>query len=471
MFDFAALKGAVVAPNYRVGAYVAHVLHEERKTIYTINKKVLSYTNAETVIFLEEDIANQEEEKISIIEEVENYACKQIVAHSLQEVQDLITQYRVVCADIEFEGIAEALGYETITECAFLDSFEGVVWQQIIDLFNLRNNGLPCSAELFDKLEAFQDHQINNENCLPYVQYSPLKNAQFVQEVDALLANKKFTDLFRMLTKQEPFWRPQTFDAQEQLFIKNAKMLMKKAGSNGVLIDKALAQFCLEPVLYIGKIPAQGVMLQVLYEPRFTQHAAWPRYEIDLQPVSLYEQKLELQGEISKLYAHNLNVKIDQKNIYGYIRKCALKEMRAYSEGYQANHDWKNYLEKSGIEYMKMLDKAEKWIENFIEWLKTVEPRLHIEWFKQVQSDLYVDFYAKREKTYIAKFVWNAPTKKMIYADPMLKAISAQNPEAIFVIITPENIIQIDAEKFEEKIELATKPKSLPEDDLFYWGE
>lgn len=468
MKKIASLAGPIIAKNYLQGALIAHFLNEKTKKIYLLNGKFFEYKNQENTLFIEKKIPEEENtNNITIINEEVSYEVEQIVLNDLFEVLKVIENYSYVCIDEDFLNIIENISLNYIKEEKFSSTFEGYVWSLVLKLFEP-----PYSSDFFDKIEQLKNTNINKQNCFPYIQYSYLKNEELLKEIEKLVAQKNLQKLFLFISNKVPEFFKENDLLKLKDFLTSGVCLKKfiKKDQSKFLIDKSLAKY-FENVLYIGKEPLIGVSVQLIYNPRFVQHTKWDVINVDLKVNSTYEEKLFNNNEFAKLAINKLKLKVDQKNIYSYIKKMALNNIKGKLLNKNINEDWKQFLSFSGFEYIKILNKANQFINNFFSWHD--DNYLTNPVFEFLIDDFCVDFVAKKdEKFFVAIFAWNMPVLQNIkfYQPKIEKIIKYYNNDLAQIAVISSS--KVSFVKIDALSESSIKNyKKTQESDFFYWND
>lgn len=513
LFDFSSVADVFVGENYKSAAFVSHVLKRnlciDIKIESNIEINQIEYKNQSKFLFVPDvatrnqlnkqrlNINNQENIDKNNVQKLqsENNENKIIVtASNLYELINIIAEYDLICMDdSQFEGIiARAIGAFYISESSFVNSFEGNVWNKIFAL----------QVQLQAGVMNYFANELYKKNAMPWVKYSQFKNEKFVEEIEQLLQAKEFVKLFELIIGFEPVWKPNECNLE---FLNNAVILEKwnfgpsfhqdnpisldvesferqSNVSEKYVFDKSLIQYVRTKIAYIGndrniieKLPFGSICID--YHPEFVSYEKWNvKPELSHETHSTYEEKLKMQGKLAKLHSHKLRLKSGDVNIYSYIKSCAVKEIKTIvanmKNGKMPNHSldiqWKEDLQHSGIEYIKILNRAQSLIENFFttfnsqNWIK-VE-------FDKIIHDIWVDCYLESFDggAFLILFSWS----DIVYSNDVRieKLINAEGIRVEKIqIITTKKIIDVDFEK-----EFSHEPKDrvhMKEDDLFYWYE
>lgn len=494
-----------------------------------------------------ENISNME-----IIQEIPDYAIEQEIVenlddlfaqfqHSQSQQHQFITieqerrmwLYQLMCA--------RGMKVNYIHQQMFHSSEEGFVWDKIlhykqIDLAFTDKSQQPLyETHDFNQLEAITNGQISR-NIFPYMQYSEYAKLPMLQKIQKLVRESKFRELFTELTGHKPIYAPKSLDNLKEsslddlkIYLKNAIMIERywSLDAQYTIVDKTLAPY-LDNVLYIGHHPNKGCVKQIIYNTNYQQHAKWPEKHLVAQINSASEQKMALKGEYGTLKASNLSVLTREENLYSYIKDCVITAIQAKINNQYTDNSWKEYLVKSGYEYIKIAQKAEIFIALFFNWYNQ-QNFVHMEFGKKIVQDddtFYIDFYAQygnkrqngeknnsqdnsygdakncelNEKVGV-KFFWNLPAESSIYEyDALIAKLAESGAIDRYFVMNYQKIIELNLDKFaentmanrffeinnrnititnnwisEEKNSGVKKQKThefkelSKEDDLFYW--
>jgi len=455
---------------------------------------------ANSYLFVPQKIENIVDE-VEVLQYQEDYSIPPVIVHELHEIVAQIKEHKnkmvYIAADDE-EFIVHMLAASRvrcnyILQDAFFQTEEGMAWQL---LFQLRNK--PYESRLLKQicmLAKIHDKQIMN-NVFPYVHHSPLHNHALVKEIESCVAVNNWPKLFKHIFNRDCQWNPDINHEENMQFL-NQAILVKRNIEHDCdcwIIDKSLAPY-FDNVISIGAAPVAGAKLHIIHDTSYIKHDNFSSTLVStfgtktaaIQINTLKEQKLALQGKIGQLLASNLGVLEHEHSLHAYIKNCVIEEIKARLNDIK-NYDesWKNWLMKSGLEHIKILQKAKLLYETFFEWQQKHAFEIQ-EWGKKIDTEhgsVYCDLYATCQAQGIAqhvvvKFFWNTPSQAGIYREDASFAALSQNEDISQIfLMTPGKVIELELKNFDQqaiinKGELVTdsclKHTITREDDLFYW--
>jgi hypothetical protein len=457
MKDIYELSNQIIVPSYDVGVYLAQLFNQHDKIIYNFDNKVFHYqANCQPlIVFLPQENAIPLSNDVFILKDNENDSCKQIIAKSYIDIIEAIKQTGSKNISIEkalfykMRAVLKANGFSLkyTHEINFINCREGHLWNLIFKLLNK-----PYSMDLFAQILAFKG--VAYDNPFPYVQYSPLYKNEMVLEIEFLLTQcvqnaEYFIKLFKLISGEEPIWGPSVNDMLNKEFLAKAIAIETEDGEYN-LIDKSLAPY-FENVVYIGHKPNDGSNLQILPEFSFKQGAlTWPEKEIACEINTAREQKFALIGSMGELKASNLGILDKETNLYAQIKEYIIKEIELKLKKHDVHNEWKTWLIRSGIEYMKLLNKGQNLENNFFIWFEKFVQKSCIDYrFNSLlpETNLISDFYAidNNKQITIAKFFLNIQLEEQIYKkDVQIAQFSKINNLADVYLIFPDKYIKLD---------------------------
>ncbi len=509
------LSGNIIAPNYAAGAFVAFCLNESSKKIYTLDglwnySKSFFQANGEVAqsVFLPDSI-NGVFDKVYVLQEVEDYSCKQIVVGDVTSLIEALQDAKYIACDdsIVLHDLLNATDqkFNHVLQYKWSESLDCTVWRYIIELMTKPYSS--CSIRKIMAITNMQDRELL-DNVFPYVQYSPVAKHPFVKKIEQLIDEKKYIDLFELIAQKKPIWRPIDVDKLVDEFKEfqfRAIMIEKyETESDRWIIEKSLAQF-FDDVIYVGKTPVVGVKTQIIYEHGYVVESnQWEHENISISINCASEQKMALQGKIGSLMASNLGVLESEKSLYAYIKNCVIEEIRASLCGISnaKNSLWKDWLMFSGLDYIKILHKTKLFYDTFFEWYQSCAFDSY-QFYSNIESSrciVYVDFCAKKdEKLSCVKFFWNVPNVSDIYrCDYAMAQLAAVESIKQIIIIAPGKVVDLDLKKeFEARRSVVSDSSQIciidnfiannekdrasennlskrvrtKQDDLFYWNK
>ena len=201
MLKVLSIPEQIICENYKAGSFIAHFLNIDLE-IYLSNSKYIKYCNKNESLLEEENGVADLSFKLSNFFKLNEKTYENDVLHinNLYDLLSKLKDFRIICIEdpILEAFVAKSLNAFYIACEKFSDSFEGNIWSKILELNS------PYSNELFDEIELFQNIHINSENPMPYMQYSSLNNAEFLKKVEKLVMDKKFIELFELITHLKP---------------------------------------------------------------------------------------------------------------------------------------------------------------------------------------------------------------------------------------------------------------------------
>lgn len=501
------LANELLAPNYAVGVYIAKLLHEETKTIHKLDRKVFEYNSSLNmpIIFVPhqvEDLPNE----LYQLKTNENSQCETIIANNYGQIMEMIKELGSKNISVEpnsfnkMLAVLKAYGFSCgyINETSFKNSREGIIWSLIFKLLKQ-----PYSFDLFSQILALKGQAYYSP--FPYVQYSTIAKNELVKEIELLMKfamkdSKYFVQVFQLISGECPIWHPSIHHVANQEFLEQAVVISQEEGEYN-LIDQCLAPY-FPNVVHIGNNPNAGTKFHILHDFECVQGNVWPQQQIEAQINTASEQKLALSGDFAKLKASNLGVLDEEISLNWQIKSYVIEELSAKLKKIEITSEWKTWLMRSGVEYIKLLSKAENLADNFLKFFETISQEL-VEYDFNFNLSLPVinltaDFYAvdKQQKVTIAQFFFNAPTQDQIYKQNVKLALfSKMKNIANIYLIFPDKYIALDLSKpfyggnyFEismdnikitnnwvqnsgvESPKVNVHDKHSKFDDLFYWN-
>lgn len=493
-------KVNIIAPSYKAGIELALLKNIEQANIYLIAAKpeLLEYdannfNQAKKLIF----IPNKTDcsipgENLLILKEEEDYSNPIEHFDSYQAIEIELAKHQYIATENQnasfiFELLrANKKDVAFIQEEQFASSFEGIVWHKVIKLLVF-----PYTKELLCEIVAIKgEYHEFFDVVFPYVQYSDLFEHEFIKKLEACTLKEDLVGLFELIAEHKPSFIPDNLFHLKSM-LKDGVIITKHGDFHNAshkIIHKCLSGFdSIDDCIFIGKTAYMGVKKHIMLHSEYNQHNAWQpeieKYRLD----TAKEKQLAIQGKLGRLKASNLDIQEFEENLYSYIRKAIVNEVRAKLAGEKYDSRWKNYLERSGFEYMKILNKAEKLKSLFLCWIKDMN-FVSYEFDSYIkpensENNYYVEFAGIKDKQiYCAKILWNAPVESEVYKTDikMLKMVHEISNLASYAIISPEKIIYLDLEKLalqkevqnDEVLENIDKVKRqyTSEDDLFYWS-
>lgn len=422
----------------------------------------------------------------------ENEEIEQTTITNLQKLIEILDEYEFICVeDIRLRDfIATVMNGTFIKESKFVETFEGALWNEIFQF------QYPYESSMLDRLEFLKERKLNATNVFPYIQHSYLKDDENWRKIIDLLEQDKLKEMFELLFGFAPKWNPQSVKNEaDRIFLQNAivveKIVQETSQKPRFFIDKTFIKFISEKVAFVSQVAISNVDININYAPKFEFYDAWSlvNFEEDIDLKSTYDEDLYYKGALAKLKAKQIGVRDFQKNLYSHIKKCVFdnikkKVMNLRNPNVVANLDlrWQEYLQKSGIEYIAILNKALRLEENFFEAFERYS--FSCVEFSVSFDDVSCDFYGSfsdvdgRECGCIILLSWSYFTyknsRKIKKLVEMIKnANDEKNADKLtsvekIIIVTCDCVTDV---KFDT--EFANEPeKKIPEmeDDLFYWN-
>ena len=295
-------------------------------------------------------------------------------------------------------------------------------------------------------------------------EYSYLKYDDFIKLIYELFQKKEYLQIYKIFTNQTPIWvgDKKEFEAKKDM------LFLKKHIGKHLIIEKELARY-FENVVYIGSTPSQGVNLQIIYDVRYSNYDNWSDKKTLLNVETYQENKLYFDADLEKLKLCNLGVKKNEKNIYLEVKNYVLQEIRARILKKPYNQEWKEFLKFSGVEYILILQKAQKFIDNFFS-IYSLEYECLFDYY--IDQELKIDFMQQMPEGFkIIDCYWTMPNN--IYssyrAQSVLKNLHFKLSE--YFIISASQVTQLDLEKL-GKSEIKEQNYKKDENNvLYYWNK
>jgi|GEM_PF-4698309 len=450
-------------------------------------------------------------------ENYKNFELK--IVQNLMDFAEILADFEVICVEdlIIKDWLISIFPCIYADFTKFSDSLEGALWTEI---FRFQK---PYDSRIFDGLERFLQQKLNSENVFPFLQFSNLENDRNFGRLCELLENDKLCPLFQKLFGFTPIWEPNSVkNVADRIFLQNSSVCgifasnfscidQFKIGQNGgdcefktkmnhknyhkFLLSPSLVKFSKKKVAYIftniekldflGQNSQNNENLYLFYDPKFQTYKSWEYFSENeqnstLNTVSTRDRDLYFSGKLSKLRAKNRKIFNSQKNLYSYVKNCAIDEIKNVivaksgllkdsngqedrdnvnhiggqcdkknndlkaSNAHKKQQKWKEYLANSGLEYIVILRKAESFIDNFRQFFEKYN-FCDFE-FDIIFDDIFCDFYGK-------------------YRD------ENGHLRGVCVFFSWSHIVYKNSQKIRHLVELAKDHKSVKEENTAIFGE
>lgn len=469
----------ILAPNFAAGAAAAF-LDGGNKNIFVDNggvvyKKIFFPSSSgfgqNTKLIWAGEVETLPEKYSKITNQKDENNDERIYCRDFNELLEICKNYKKISCEANFiRLLSRHLRYGYINESEFSTSLEGRAWILAKKIIN-------------SPLESID---FNLETAFPYIKYSPFEKQENFAQLQNLAENVKSGRIELRALVEKILGRPTIFENNGD-GINIAHIIELNVKKN--MIFPIEASYFGDIDISIGKNFNPAAKINLIYEPSLQHNIPFQEKKINhyfgKYQTNLKTIKLLNKGYFSELIATIYGLKMKQKNIYSQVRQHVLSEIFATLKGKEPDTRWKTWLIKSGVKYMKILQKAQNMIDDFeICFKKENFASFEIKIFQDINEICVpIDFLGQttQKEFVIIDFLWSAPTDISIFSAQeakytFLKMYFKEKLKKI-LIITTDGVKAIDPSKLPENIK-TNKTIQLREEkfsnqnkfqDLFYW--
>jgi hypothetical protein len=386
---------------------------------------------------------------------------------NLNDLIDYVSNFKVIAVQDDLQDIIT-----NNFDCSYLElndfqlTWEGYLWDFI---FNLKNK--PWPKEFLFKFAEFGFNV--GETGFPYLQMSSLKDNANLIKLEKMIDSMSLVEAFEFISGKMPLWKPSFFDYDS---LRAAKFFKKHEGKDLLIVPIDFADK-FENILVISnnvsKKKISEFNLNVVYENDFSINKnPFEVKVVDLHIESNKDYSLAIKGEFAKAYSKKNDLEIKSDIFYLEIYKLIVSYIKKSVSNEKCDSSWLTFLEFSGLEYIKVKNKAENMISIFLSWF---EEQLFesYEFNKKIviyDNVFHIAFCGKKRdgsEVYL-DFRWQTPSSAVIKKDLKIKDIVESGND--YYISSTSKIIKIDANSQFEDYEPGNKVLEQ-EDDLFSWSK